>query len=221
MLTAETRSGLTLVLGVDGSGKSTFLNGLKESLGYAMLEPTSTPAAKQFKKANTATPLDTAQVNERENIFLDLNKAFDHDVSNALVQGQCVATSGNALVTRVSHNLMRQIINDPSAEPLGTVLGQWAESDALKPGHVALIYAPDEVIRERIQERQDSGDETEVFWGFNSPYFLARYQEEWQKTITTLGAQGLMDCSSFDSSHISPEAMIKAYGKAVTPLLPN
>jgi len=202
---------LSLVLGVDGSGKSTFLNGLSERFGMAVLEPTSTPEAKAFKAAHIETPVDGRLIDQRERIFLDLNRQFDERVGAELDTGQDVATTGNGLVTLVSHGLMRVIVGERGPKEIDDAVLRWMESDALKPDHVALVHAPDEVIRERIQERQQAGDQTERFWGFNSPYFLSRYQETWHGVLDTLAQETVIQCVTLDSSQLNPNEMIDVY----------
>lgn len=202
---------LSLVLGVDGSGKSTFLDGLHRHLGVVILEPTSTPEAKAFKAANTETPVDGALIDEREKIFLELNRQFDGAVQTELDTGRKVATTGNGLVTLVSHGLMRVIVGERSTHEVDDAVKRWLESDSLKPGRITLVHAPDEVIRQRIQERQQAGDQTERFWGFNSPYFLSRYQETWHGVLDTMTQNAVAQCITLDSSQLSPTAMIDTY----------
>ncbi len=205
-------SELSLVLGVDGSGKSTFLNGLNEHFGVTVLELTITPEAKAFKAAHIETPVDGPFIDQRERIFLELNRQFDQRVNTELRTGHNVAATSNGLVTLVSHGLMRVIVGERNPVEISDAVGRWAESDALKPGRIALVYAPIEVIRERIRKRQQAGDETECFWGFNSPYFLSRYQDAWHEVLGILGRETLIQCVALDSSQLTPDQMISAYG---------
>jgi len=203
---------LSLVLGVDGSGKSTLLTGLQERFGATILEPTSTPEAKAFKAANVETLVDGMFIDQRERIFLDLNRRFDKRVIAELDTGKNVATTGNGLVTLVSHGLMRVIIGERGPSEIDDAVKRWIGSDALKPNHAALVYAPDEVIRGRIQERQQAGDHIERFWAFNSPYFLSRYQETLHKVLHMLAETTVVRCVTLDSSRLTPEAMVDMYG---------
>lgn len=209
--TADIAGQLSLVLGVDGSGKSTLLNGLNEQFGAIVLEPTSTPEVKAFKATNLDTLIDSSFIDRREKVFLDLNSQFDQSVERELIQGCNVATTGNGLVTLVSHGLMRTIVGAKGVREVEGSTERWMKSDALKPKNILLVHAPDDVIRQRIKNRQQAGDHTERFWGFNSPYFLSRYQETWREVVSKLAETTVINCVELDSSQLTPEAMIESY----------
>lgn len=75
------------------------------------------------------------------------------------------------------------------------------------------MYAPDEVIIQRIKKRQLKGREEEKFWGFNSPFFLARYQEIWHTVVDKLAKEAIADCITIDTSVYSREDTFDKYLK--------
>src|SRR3989344_3749127 len=157
-----------LVAGIDGSGKSTFLEQLG-LLEYIVHEPTVTPMARNFKQASLNRLLDSDFISERESLYLGLNDKFDASIRESLENGRKVATSGNTLVTLLSHTVMRAIVSDSQPEGITkSVINQWLSADCFKPEALVLVHAPESVILERILERQRSGDRAEEFWGFNS-----------------------------------------------------
>ncbi|HKR81600.1 MAG TPA: hypothetical protein VJR27_01215 [Candidatus Saccharimonadales bacterium] len=205
------RGVLSLVLGVDGSGKSTFLQGLQNRFGAKILEPTSTPEVRAFKKANLNTPIDSDFVDRREQLFLNLNRRFDGDVNSLLRQDKDVATTGNGLVTLISHALMRIVVGEKPSLEIDRAINTWLEGDMLKPDHITLVHAPDKVIMERIQDRQKQGNELERFWGFNAPYFLSRYQDTWLQATNTITQNSGIPTLQLDSSQLQTMTMLDAY----------
>lgn len=204
-----------LVIGVDGSGKSTFLNGLEQHYGFEIAEPTSTPEARAFKARSTDLDVTPELVDEREQIYLALNSIFAWKIKERLDSGIDMAVTGNALVTRVSHALMRTIISGQDNEVSRSITSWVDDIDSHMPDQVVLIHAPDTVIRERIMERQEGGDATEKFWGFNAPYFLSRYQETWHSVLNQLIGASDIDCLALDSSALTPDAMLQQYSTSL------
>lgn len=200
------------MLGVDGSGKSTFLRGLKTRFNYEVLEPTSTPEARALKVANLKMPIDGDLIDQRERVFLELNHQFDRVLSQDHAGERAIATTGSALVTLVSHGLMRVIIGEKNEGEVSESVERWVNTGAQRPDRVVLVHAQDSVIRQRILERQQAGNQSEHFWGFNSPYFLSRYQETLHHVVDLLGCRVAADCLKLDSSTQTPLAMIDAYG---------
>ncbi|MDD3035296.1 MAG: hypothetical protein PHO93_00040 [Candidatus Saccharimonadaceae bacterium] len=124
-----------------------------------------------------------------------------------------VAISGGVLITFVAHSLMRNIINKKS-ESVDETVTKWVESDDfIKPDELVFLYAPDEVIIQRIKKRQLKGREEEKFWGFNSPFFLARYQEIWHTVVDKLAKEAIADCITIDTSVYSREDTFDKYLK--------
>jgi single stranded DNA-binding protein len=119
------------------------------------------------------------------------------------------ATTGNALVTHVSHEVMRQTIASKADYAGKALLWLEASSDS-KPDGIILIHAPMEVIMKRIQGRQEKGDTSEKFWGFNAPLFLHAYQEAWKRTLSILETHGI-PILSMDSSVLSPTRMLHLF----------
>lgn len=207
---------LALVVGIDGSGKSTFLDQLSLHKSYAVLEPTSTPEARQFKTDNVSTLVNVPLVDERERLYTILNDTHDLLISQRLNDGGRVATSGNHIVTALSHALMRQItepsITDSSPEK---VTYDWLNSPCTKPDIFVLVHAPFGTILDRIIARQVEGDADEKFWGFNAPYFLDRYQDAWHTVLDLLKSDSQIACLDFDSSKMRPTEMIEEYDHLV------
>ena len=197
-----------LVLGVDGSGKSTFLQGVR-SYGYEILEPTGTPESRAFKAAHIDTPVDEDFISQRQELFLALNEQFGQTVTERLRSYGKLATTGNALVTHVSHEVMRQTITSKADYAGKALLWLEASSDS-KPDGIILIHAPMEVIMKRIQGRQEKGDTSEKFWGFNAPLFLHAYQEAWKRTLSILETHAI-PILSMDSSVLSPTRMLHLF----------
>ncbi|CAN5181037.1 hypothetical protein BH09PAT3_BH09PAT3_5840 [soil metagenome] len=206
---------LSLVVGIDGSGKSTFLQMLETNMGAVIMEPTSSPEARAFKASNLETPVDTTFINERERIYLNLNQEFDTRLEDAIESGQRVATTGSRLVTLLSHELMRTVITDKPRTSLPDLIGTWAGDASLKPEALAFVHAPAEVIRARITARQMAGDTSEFFWGFNAPHFLWRYQDAWHEAVDTITKESDINCLKLDSSKLTPNEMLDLYQDSV------
>lgn len=205
------RPELTLVLGTDGSGKSTFLHGLQDGLGYGVLEPTSSDEARTFKHANIDVPVNDAFVDDREGIFLRLNQSFDAQIAAMQESVPRIATTGNSLVTLVSHGVMRNLINARNRRPIDDIVTEWAATDSLKPANVVLVHAPQATIQQRIVARQEDGKTDERFWGFNAPYFLAGYQDGLHEAINTLAMLTTIRHQSLDSTALNPDEMIDVF----------
>ena len=198
-----------LVLGVDASGKSTFLKGLKNTLGFSVLEPTSSPEAKAFKAAHLDESLDLDLINERQRLFNDLNVSFDQKIAEERERSK-VAATGSSLVTNLSHAVMRRVIREDSPSNL-QVINEWEDSDSLRPDQVVLMHAPIDVIRRRIVHRQRTGVVGEKLIGFNSLYFLQHYQEALEETVTAISSD--YSTASFDSSVSFPKSILDSYTK--------
>jgi len=198
-----------LVLGIDGAGKSTLLDSLNKKDGTLTMEPTSSDTAREFKARMSSLDITSDLIAERKAIYLDLNKTFDERVRETLQAGSAVATTGNALVTMVSHSLMNEIVSGSEGEVAESVSDWVQSSESLKPDQLVLVHAPDQVIRQRIEARQLEGQADEKFWGFNSPYFLSRYQETWHAIIGELLAASDISRVSLSSVDLSPSEMLQ------------
>jgi hypothetical protein len=203
----NTPNTLTLVLGVDASGKSTFLHGVQDTLGYHVLEPTSTVEARSFKSVYGDRPLSPTIVDKRQQLFRSLNDAFDHTIALERVDNN-VATTGSRLVTDISHAVMRRIMID---EPVSVtqIIDQWHDSTSSIPDHIVLMHAPMDTIKQRIIDRQLAGVMGEKLLGFNSLYFLDHYQDTLQDTLNELSYD--YSTVQFDSSVLPPQQIIDAY----------
>lgn len=212
--TESEQSHYLLVTGIDGSGKSTFLRGLGNELGYVAMEPTGTPEARSFKANTLEEPVTDAFIDERECLYMGLNHLFDEKVRESLDLKAKVASSGNSLVTLLSHNSMRAVAlsKDTSVEDC---VESWLGSGYLKPDAIVLVHAPAPVIFERISERQQAGDQNEKFWGFNSPFFLEQYQAAWRQALSILSNRCDIQCITLDSDMLQPHEMLATYQSVV------
>lgn len=201
-----------LVVGIDASGKSTFTDGLALRFGYTVLEPTSTPEARDFKAQTIDTPITMPLVAQREAIYAGLNDGFGQAISRILANGSPVASTGNLLVTKLSHAVMKQVVSE-HAKPSDHLrpVYDWVAEPYNHPDRFCFTHAPFKAIRQRISERQQAGDALERFWGFNSIYFLGRYQDAWHEAIEIIGNETDIGCLSMDTSQLTPEEMLARF----------
>lgn len=206
-------SHLVIVAGVDGSGKSTFLEQLAASQGYIVLEPTSTEEARRFKAETIDTLVDGNFIATREEMYLRLNDMFSETIQVELELTNRVATTGGRIVTQLSHAVMRAIVeNAPKTTNfVDDMVDTWLEHGPRVPDALIVVHAPTDVILGRIGLRQDNGDSTEKFWGFNSPFFLHHYQESWLKFAEAVQSRNGLPCLTLDTNELTPEGMIESY----------
>ncbi|HIA91689.1 TPA: hypothetical protein EYO12_01055 [Candidatus Saccharibacteria bacterium] len=203
-----------LVLGVDGSGKSTWLGALA-TIGYEILEPTSSSRAREFRKRTATQVLDAEMIAEREDIYIDLNSDFKNLAEAKYSEGRKIATSGGELVTRVSHAVMRQTItSELSHRHHLDVAHKWIEAADQLPDSINLVHAPFSVISQRIAERQKT-DTFENFWGFNSLVFLERYQRAWHEIISILEIETDVSCTKFDTDELTSAEMLSKFIESI------
>lgn len=198
----------TLVVGVDASGKSTFLKLLSDYGGFHTIEPTATPEVRAFKQETLNTPVTLELINRREALFIELNKMFaEHVVTSGLDH---YATTGSALVTLISHSLMRKVFGHDHLTG-ATLLDAWGATDDITPSEIIMIHAPGDVILSRIKARQEAGAIIEQFWGFNSPHFLIHYQAEMKSFLPGISEALQIPYLALDSSALSPAEMLERY----------
>jgi GTPase SAR1 family protein len=189
----------TLVVGCDASGKSTMVRRLCSQFGSTSIESSRSPAALTFKTAHARQPIDAAFIDERETFYLQLEA--EEQPKTLSLTGDIVTTNAT-LVTRLSHAVMRTCIGAPGLED-PAIITLWQDDERSfgtpLPDNIILTRAEPDTIRERMLARQDSGTAGEDFWGFNSPFFLERYQERWESILPNLGALGIC-CSEMDTS---------------------
>lgn len=203
----------TLTVGCDASGKSTFINNVAELYGDLALESTSTEQSRAFKAANLDSLVDERFVNEREQLYLDLTN--DVLLNNKSNETNYIGTDAS-LVTRISHDVMRRCIGAKGLENTQLIETWKLDEEAIgiqSPDVIAFTHAPIEILMKRIKSRQQRGDKTEKFWGFNSPFFLNAYQERWHTVMSDLAKTGLL-CITIDTSKTTPEESIVLYDKA-------
>ncbi len=166
---------LVLALGVDASGKSTFLRGVHDRLGYLAIEPTSTEKAKRFKASFAEQPVDMKLVRKRHALFREINFSLGLRIDEELESAN-VATSGLRLVTDISHGVMAKIVGQKELS-VPRIVDKWMSEDITIPDTVVFIHAPIGVIHDRILRRQRRGQIGEQLSGFNSLHFLRHYQD--------------------------------------------
>jgi len=194
------RSGeLSLVLGVDGSGKTSFMNGVAEATGATVLEVASSQKLSDFKHATFDEPITPELVDAREQLFEGLNHEFDAHVQEALKRSD-VLTSGSLLVTRLSHLAMRETIARPAPTTVVDIVEEWLDGAELVPDTVVHLHAPADVIRARLLKRELRGDVHERPRGYNSLFFLARYEKALQSATSYLANTGIVKTFDYDSS---------------------
>lgn len=175
---------LVLALGVDASGKSTFLRGVQDRLGYLAIEPTSTEKAKRFKAAHSEQPIDMQLVRKRHALFREINFSLGLRINEELERAN-VATSGLRLVTDISHGVMAKIVGQKELS-VPRIVDKWMSEDIAIPDTVVFVHAPISVIHDRILRRQRRGQVGEQLAGFNSLYFLRHYQDALHETFESL-----------------------------------
>lgn len=209
------KGNLILVSGVDGVGKTTTLNALRDSHESVVIsEPTSTPESKQFKSKNMQTLITDEFIDEREIFYKSLQGYTDINLRSHLDQGYTVATSGSRLVTLVSHNTMRRILGHDVDQSYPFEVFN-CDVDCLGIDTLVLLCAPIETIGSRLRKRFDDGDRTEKIWGFNSLYFLEHYQNAWVNTAKYVQETTDLPVLKFDTSIDNPETIAKGIGKAL------
>lgn len=195
---------LAFVMGIDGAGKSSLMSGLRHKLGYVALEPTTSPEAKAFKAQHAGVPLEMDLVFKRRQLFRKINRSFDKQINTELLHSD-VATSGLRLVTDISYAVMSKVIGNQDYST-AKIIENCRRANSLMPDTVAFVYAPTEIIRERILRRQARGESGEDFTGFNSLFFLGHYQEALHDVSELLAS----DCNvvSIDTSiHTKSETL--------------
>ena len=176
LLESFVSSELSLVLGVDGSGKTTFMRAASDLNSATVLEPTANQKAKEFKQTFFDHPITPELVDRREQLFTELNRDFDVKVNDAL-ESTHVLTSGSLLVTRLSHFAMREVISIPQSISVTGIVDEWLTTNTRIPERVVYLHAPTKTIQGRLLAREMSGDTRERPFGYNSPFFLDRYNK--------------------------------------------
>jgi len=202
---------LILVGGVDGVGKSTLIKHLESTEGLNLVgsEPTSTPESQVFKINNLDTVVSTEFVHEREGFYLDLQSLTDQDIDEKMSKGFNVVTSGNCLTTYISHTAMRGVLGMEYSPD--DILSRYNSGEHLTPDSLIVLHAPLSVMRDRIGDRLAAGDKSEKPWGFNSPFFLERYQEAWMAVADVLRTDLDWPVLSYDTSTTRPNEIVIDY----------
>ncbi len=200
MPTVNRSPDLVYVIGVDGTGKSTLIDGLAATYPHlTTVEATATEEAKRFKAAHYLTPITDDFITTREQLFLGVARRLEESFRQSAAKGEAIVTTGSKLVTSLSHAAMRQLIGAP-AKSTEEVVETWAGDETVRrPTGFVHMHAPMEVILSRIQDRLIAGDEKENRHGFNSPDYLEAYQGVWGEAVPLLAELGTR-CVSVDTS---------------------
>lgn len=189
---------LTLVLGVDGAGKSTFMRNVQSFSEAAIIEPTRSMQSREFKARSLSRLVDGPFIDEREALFAGMNIELEKRLRKEL-KIRDVLTSGSGLTTKLSHAVMRSTIG-MKGESVENIVNAWLESPEIVPDRVSFVHAPHEAIISRIQTRQNRGRRTEMFWGFNAPFFLAQYQASLAEAVNVIEQTTDIPVQSFDTT---------------------
>lgn len=210
----------TLVVGCDASGKSTFLENVAATYNDVVGESSRSEQAQLFKLNSLSRLVDGEFINEREALYLELS--HQALITMAALE-QDVVTTDSSLVTRLSHNVMRQVIGEQSLSNTD-IIDAWLSDEILasaaQPDIFVLTHAAPSTIRGRILSRQKTGDTSEKFWGFNSPYFLDAYQERWLGLFSDLSTASF-NCLVLNTDTETPEDMLSTYDGIRTSLSSN
>lgn len=203
------------MVGCDASGKTTMLHKISESYGDIAIESTKSAEAIEFKRANFNRIIDMTFVDERESLYLSLGQKVMRQTKQMEMDSKSTVSSDATLVTRLSHGIMRTLIGN-RAYSNEAVITLWREDEEKQgitmPDIILLTSPPFEVIKERIIERQKSGQKYEAFEGFNSLEFLKAYYDGWLSllpTINQIGASSII----IDTSITTPQESLEIYAQ--------
>lgn len=199
-------SELWLIAGMDGVGKSTLIKELKNELPERIVdsEPTSSHLVKKFREKNFNRHIDVNFVEKRKEFFLGIQRETDEKLNGFLKsKANIVATSGSTLVTHIAHTAMFGVLG--KNVDLQTELSKWQESSDLKPSRIILLCADLSTSLKRLNDRVNSGNQHEIPWGFNSPYYLARYQEYWTQAVNIISDTSQIYVDRIDTGDMLPE----------------
>lgn len=201
----------TLIVGCDASGKSTLLEGIKNTWGDDGEESTHSEEASRFRLANYGQPVTPEYINQREKLYLKLSR----QALLAFNTHKDIVTTDSSLVTRVSHSTMRDIVLEPSLTNQ-EIISAWqldeASTKTKSPDLFVLTYADPTIVHRRIEIRQKNGNKFERFWGFNSPTFLDAYQQRWKSIIHDL-SQLSFRCLSLDTGTVPIHECLDRYNQ--------
>ena len=205
----------TLVVGCDASGKTTMLHEISERYGDIQIESTRSPRAIAFKHASFGRTVDASFVDERESLYLSLGEEVMRQTNQANLASKNTVSSDATLVTRLSHGIMRTLIQDSSFSN-DAIVGKWREDEEKYgisiPDVVILTSPPFEIIKERMIQRQKSGQKHEEFKGFNSLHFLEAYYNGWLSVFSTI-SEMVHSSVIIDTSLITPQESLEVYAQ--------
>ena len=160
-----------LLIGIDGSGKSTTIGLLKER-GWTGVELSAEPVVMEWKKRGIAEPITLEFIQSRQNDILAINQKLNETVLERAESGQLVVTSQHEIVTNLTHEIMREQTSLHSSLPQQSEsdspqsadstphrtdpaldLIRWINDSAVRPDAIFVQYAPAETIADRLSAR--------------------------------------------------------------------
>jgi thymidylate kinase len=203
-----------LVLGIDASGKTSFLNALPKRPGLKVLEPAQTETAQEFRRKTFKLNITPELIESRRKMFLSLNVADEGLVKSLLKDGFKVATSGGELVTNISHEIMLSYTLNQDQNIESTTKEWLANSEIIKPDLIVFLYADDAVIKKRNDDRANL-DLYEAPIGFNNPEFLSLYQKSWFKVLEIVAREAGIRILSYDTGKLRPSEIADLFSREV------
>ena len=199
-----------LVLGIDASGKTTFLHNLPSSLGFTIFEPAESKTAQKFREDTFRLDITPELIEKRRNMFLELNIEYEKNILSDINFGKRVATSGGSLVTNISHDVMFNYVNG-TPQDVDVAVKNWLNDKTLaKPGTVIFLHADESIIKERNDIRA-AQDILETQIGFYSPESLSLYQKAWSDVVKILRRRADMRVVNYDSGALSPSSIVNRF----------
>lgn len=192
------------------------LEAVRGRFGDTVGESSTSEKARDFKRRNFGREIDAEFIDEREALYLELSSVALARMDVLQNLGKDVITSDSSLVTRLSHNVMREV---RLGKPLDVdkVVSDWRTDEsvvgAAPPDMLVLACPPFSVVQERIEARQRAGDKLESFVGFNSLDFLHAYRDGWRRVLPTL-LDHIPVALEIDSSVTSVTESVEMYSEA-------
>lgn len=198
---------LLLILGVDGSGKTTLAHALAAHTGAVVHEATTGPHSKGLKKLHHRREIDANMVHMREYMYASLTDVLQREVESHLKDTNII-TTGSILVTRLANYTMRRVIAEPNKKSLSEIVDEWLSSRDRSPDEIIYLHAPMDVIIGRILERLRAGDIHELPVAYNSPFYLNEYNKVLSEAALYIAQHTTIPVADYDTSILSPDEIV-------------